>query len=384
MLPLGLLKFLIKLFIKQKPYVLIQNINWNPINEKQPKALLSYITEPFTNGNIETKNTRGIECAIIVTELIRFGYCIDIVDTRDISSISILKNKEYQLIFGFGEVFYELAQNTKCKKRIMYLTEKYPSFSYQRESERIEYFYNRHGKRIKHVRSNLYYKEDHFNLTDAIVFMGNDSDAELIPYSKNKYSIRPTGLFNTNFSLDKRNVNLSKKKFLWFGSLGAIHKGLDLLIDVFNDQDECTLFIGGLGKMEKKSLPKIINKNGIIDLGFVNVYSDEFLNLAYNCSFVIFPSCSESVSTSVITCMNHGLIPIVSKESGIMLDGFGFELNDYKIETIADIVHKACNMENDWFLEQQTLVFDYAHKIFTKLAFQSRFSTICEEILKAN
>ena len=42
------------------------------------------------------------------------------------------------------------------------------------------------------------------------------------------------------------------------------------------------------------------------------------------CSFHIFPSCSEGMPGAVITTMSLGIIPIVTKESGITCDNNEF------------------------------------------------------------
>jgi Glycosyltransferase len=381
---LGLTPLVFINFLKNKiryKFNFIQNINWDPTAKEQPRVLISYITDPLINKGNKIRSTRGIECALIIKEFINNGYCVDVIDSRDIKNILMLRSKKYQILFGFGDVFYQLSKNNICKKRILYLTEKHPSYSNKKENERIEYLKKRHGKRVVQTRTNLHYKEDHFNFVDAIVFIGNENEEKLIPICKPKFSIRPTGLYNSAYIPQKRNLSISKKNFLWFGSLGAVHKGLDLLIDVFNDQEECTLYIGGLGVIDKKILPKVKNKNKIIDLGYVNVHSESFLELVYKCSFIIFPSCSEGISTSVITCMNHGLIPIITKETGIILKDIGIELKDFKIETIAKIVREVSKRENEWFLEQHSLVYKNAHKNYSKENFHSTFTTICDNII---
>lgn len=379
LLPNSVLNWVKKTISKPKQFNFIQNINWDPTNEHQPRILISYITDPFYNEGKEVRSTRGIECAIIVKEFIKRGYRIDVVDSRDMNRWTILSTINYNLIFGFGDLFYQFSKNKNCDKRILYLTEKHPTFSYQKESERIAYYKERYGKTIPHSRSNLYYKEDHFNHIDAIVYIGNKDEDKLIPVNKPKYPIKPTGLYNPAYNPQKRNISESQKNFLWFGSLGAVHKGLDLLIDVFNKQEECNLYIGGLGMLEKKQLPKF--KKNIIDLGYVNVNSDSFLDLIYKCSFVIFPSCSEALSTGVITCMNHGLIPIVTKEVGFKLDEFGIELADFKIETIEKTIKKVIQKEIGWFANQHTLVYEFSHQTYSRNCFQTNFAHICEEII---
>lgn len=379
-IPLKFLSFLRQIISRNKKTNFIQNINWDPNNSKQPKVLISYVTDSLFNSKTsKNRNTRGIECAIIIREFIKKGYCVDIIDCDDTENYDVLKQNEYNLLFGFGKVFNQLNKDF-TGKRVMYLTEKHPEFSLKKEKERVEYFKQRHNKKVGLSRSNLYYTEDDFNNLDSIVYIGNSFEADLIPIDVPKFPIKPTGLLNSNYQDDKRNISVSKKNFLWFGSLGAIHKGLDLLIDVFQEQKDCTLYIAGLGQLDKKLLPKFQNSANIIDLDYVNVQSSHFLEIVNQCSFVILPSCSEGVSTGVITCMNHGLIPIVTKEVGIVTAEFGLELTDFKIETIKKSIQKVSNYDDKLVLGQHKVVYDYAIENFSLLNFQNTFSSIINNL----
>jgi hypothetical protein len=381
-LPFKLLAFLNIFFVKKRNVNFIQNINWNPNDPYQKKVLFSYVfSHLFKNKKGNQAGTRETECSLMIHEFINKGYCLDLVDCRDeVNELNIL-NTKYDIVFGFGKAFNYLNNNNlDGHKSVMYLTEKHPSFSLKKENERIEYFKQRHNKKVGLSRSNLYYKENDFNNLDAIVYIGNSFEANLIPVNVPKFAIQPTGLLNSNYQQNKRNITESKKRFLWFGSLGAIHKGLDLLIDVFREQTDCTLYIGGLGQLDKKQLPNFEKSRNIVDLGFVNVQSDEFIKIINQCSFVVLPSCSEALSTGVITCMNHGLIPVVSKETGFQISNFGLELEGFKIETISKAINIVSNYSDKRVLEQHKIVYDYSIENFSLLKFQNTFSSILNKL----
>jgi glycosyltransferase involved in cell wall biosynthesis len=165
--------------------------------------------------------------------------------------------------------------------------------------------------------------------------MGKQTDGALIPVDKPKLPVVPTGLINQSFNLISKSFLGITQNFLWFGSTGAIHKGLDLLIDVFNRLPHLNLFIAGLSESDRRLMPKFNRKDGnIFDLGFIQVQSDAFIKLMEQCTYIILPSCSEGVSTSAITCMNHGLIPVLTPACGIDLSGLGFVIEDVHIENL--------------------------------------------------
>jgi hypothetical protein len=380
-LPLKLLTFFKKVFTQNRRANFIQNINWNPNNPHQKKVLFSYVFGYlFKNCNQNRSGTRDLECAVMIHEFINKGYCIDLIDCRDEVNESNIRMDKYDLVFGFGKAFNYLTNNGNNNKSVLYLTEKHPSFSLKKEKERIEYFKQRHNKKIGLSRSNLYYKEEDFNNIDSIVYIGNSFDSNLIPVDVPKFAIQPTGLLNANYQYDKRNVSESKKHFLWLGSLGAIHKGLDLLIDVFMEQKDCTLYIAGLGQLDKKILPNFEKSINIIDLGFVEIQSNIFLEIVNQCSFIILPSCSEGLSTGVITGMNHGLIPIVTRETGFLFSNFGILLADFQIDTIRQSIREVSNYNDKFILDQHKLVYDYSIENFSLLKFKNTFSSILNKL----
>ena len=99
-----------------------------------------------------------------------------------------------------------------------------------------------------------------------------------------------------------------RKHFLWLGSTGAVHKGLDLLLDVFSMQDDMVLHIGGLEKQDRKTLG-ISKRKNIIEEGLIFIKSETFLKLVDKCSYIILPSCSEACSTSITTGMLLIIMP---------------------------------------------------------------------------
>ena len=58
-------------------------------------------------------------------------------------------------------------------------------------------------------------------------------------------------------------------------------------------------------------------------VGWVNIGSQQFLDITQSCVAVVHASCAEGTVGSVITCMHAGLIPIVSYESGVDVHDFG-------------------------------------------------------------
>lgn len=59
------------------------------------------------------------------------------------------------------------------------------------------------------------------------------------------------------------------------------------------------------------------------------------------CGFIVFPSCAEGMSGSVINGMTQGLIPICSPEAGVDLEDFGYTLEEATPSALGELVTRA-------------------------------------------
>jgi len=125
-----------------------------------------------------------------------------------------------------------------------------------------------------------------------------------------------------------------------------IHKGLDLLLEVFKDSPDLHLHVCGPidDEPEFKACfyDELYKRKNIHTYGFIDLRSDVFDYLMKTCAFVIFPSCSEGGAASVVNVMgNGGLVPVVTRESSVSINDYGIEINDCKAEEVAQAVRKA-------------------------------------------
>lgn len=114
-------------------YLLIQNLNSIPYTF-QKKVLIIYIDTPFKLNNFEKIYSSNIlEMEVIVKYFIDNNYSIDIIHVKDNKNAEKIINKNYDVIFGFGDIFYRMSKNNPQAKKIMYVTENHPDFSYSKE-----------------------------------------------------------------------------------------------------------------------------------------------------------------------------------------------------------------------------------------------------------
>lgn len=369
---------------KQNPqYVFIQNINKDYQLKSQKRALVSYITLPILKDldkNIAHTNYR--EFIQILHVLTKLNFNIDICHYQDPNVSSSFNDKKYDLIIGSGGPFYDACKLHPLAKKILYCTVSHPKSHYNNVKERVNYYFERHGLK-PHFYWHNYYPDDHLSCADYLFFKGNDEIKKTFLHLKNIQSFYP--IISCAFKHEKsykinRDITITKNNFLWFGSIGVIGKGLDILVDVFKKNQHLKLHIAGLTDKEKSTLPEF--SSNIVDLGFVRLQSENFIQLMNSCSFIIFPSCSEGMASGVLTCMNHGLIPIITKECGIDIDNsIGYLLDDYKCETIEENILNVSQLDTVQLNKMQNNVIKHTTANYNLEIFTNQIESYLNEII---
>jgi hypothetical protein len=363
---------------------IIQNIN-NTGTSNQKKVLLCYLTDGYFKvvDNSSIGKTIHFEIFKIVKVFSDLGYCIDLIGCNDLKALEIVNKKHYTILFGFGEAFYQLTKQQTEAVSILYMTENHPLFSYEEEKKRNDYFYTRHKKRVPLKRSGYFYKIKHLEINYSHVITMSEEEPLKRQFTS-IYTIFPTGIINTDYIFENKDHQSARCNFLWMGSFGAIHKGLDLLIDVFSKRDDIVLHICGLSSEDRKIL-KFQKKENIIEYGFIDIKSEVFIKIVGICSYVILPSCSEGFSTSITTCMLHGLIPIIMKNTGFnRIRDYSILLDDFKIDYInteLTLLSKESTKKLEVFSRN---VYEFARQNFVLPVFEKNFRVVLNDILKAH
>ncbi len=116
----------------------------------------------------------------------------------------------------------------------------------------------------------------------------------------------------------------AKNRFIWLGSEGFIHKGLDLVLEAFAGLPDHHLLVCGPLDSEPDFVRAfhdlLFETPNITVCGWVDVGGDTFRKYVRQCVGTVYPSCSEGGGGCVITLMHAGLIPIVTYEASVDLD----------------------------------------------------------------
>jgi len=258
-------------------------------------ALISYVSDPYRN-KVNLSHTNSFESMEIGKALNEAGFNVDIVDYDYEGKIDF---SGYNLIFGFGDPLVNSFYNRRKKLITVYYgtgmhlhTQNINTLNRVREVFEKKGIWLPGSGRIVDKSWSI-----QTTLADAMILLGNGEVTKTyIPYFKGKIFNIPASFFNViDFDqiISGKDFNKAKKHFLWFGSSGLIHKGLDLLLDVFSKREDIHLHICGPLEGEpafiKTYSNELFNSSNIHYHGFVLLNSALFKELLQKCAFVIFP-----------------------------------------------------------------------------------------------
>lgn len=197
-------------------------------------------------------------------------------------------------------------------------------------------------------------------------------------------------IYNTGYRFDWANYHATKDPhcFLFFGSDGMIHKGLDLLLELFAEElYDCTLFVCGRYENEKDFLEEynkeLFQTNNIIPVGFVDISTDKYKEISSRCAYSLLPSCAEACAGSVLTNMSSGIIPIVSKECGFDDDEV-INMPNCRKETIRKYILDYSHKDSQWLEIKSRECMEIVKERYSDVAFTKSVEEAIDGVLTGN
>lgn len=350
------------------------------------KVLISYINKPFISGN-SFKHTNYQEALAIAEVFKSLSYDVDLINYTTFRKYN---PSDYEVIFGLGEaVEYALQMRDGARKKpfvIWHGTGSSPFFSNPLTIKRLRHTYERSGKLF--IESTRFLEKIYplsYIYSDLIILYGNEFT--LNTYRDHTFSpielITPT----THFGHTPQSNTKSNSDYIWFGSAGVIHKGLDLLLEYFTKNTHLNLHICGDVKREHRFYESyrdtITGSSNIKYHGFVDFSSPLFMELMTTGTFTILPSCSEGIATSVLTTMaNGGMIPIVTKNSGIDLNDYGVEIEELSPNGIKKAIEVSQQLAPEEILRRSNRIVSYTLSNYTIEKFSKNMKYILSKYLE--
>lgn len=211
-------------------------------------------------------------------------------------------------------------------------------------------------------------------------------------FTQGTYAFADTPLLHVPISVPRaypdleKDVDAVRRRFLWFGSGGLVHKGLDLVLEAFVGMPEMHLTVCGPIRRERdfehEYYDALYRTPNIHTHGWIDVDSPEFLQLARRTLGLVYPSCSEGGGGSVYTCMHAGIVPLVQREVSVDVEAsYGVLLEDVSIDGIRCAVRALAARPAEELASMSRRAVEVARARQTKSAFRAGWRDVAERLL---
>lgn len=354
-----------------------------PSGAPRGNVLISYTTLPFlnTNPHILDGHTNRFECLAMVRAFLARGYAVDVIDFEN---ARFVPQERYVYMLDVGANLERLAPllPADCVK-IFHVTTCHWSFNNAAEEKRLAELQKRRGVRLPPER--MIKPHRGAESANLLLLLGNShTESTYTHIGKPIYRISISSTFLYPFPDDK-DFGAARKNFIWLGGAGSVHKGLDLLLEAFAEMSEYTLHICGKisqGAFENIYRRELYEMPNIKRCGVINLGGEEFRRLSSSSLAVLSPSCAEGQSGAVIVGMHAGLIPIVSKESGVDTDDYGVTLRENSIEEIKKTILHMAALSDDALRRMAKAAWAYARAHHTRERFSEEFGRFIDTLEK--
>jgi hypothetical protein len=115
--------------------------------------------------------------------------------------------------------------------------------------------------------------------------------------------------------------------------------------------------------------------------GFVDPGSSLFKDICEKNIALVYPSCAEGQAGSVVLAMHAGLIPLISRESGVDVAEFGTIFGQNTVEEIQKTVKALASSSVDTLRSRAIDTWLYAQEHHTREAFRSAYRSFVDRLL---
>lgn len=329
--------------------------------------LLAYSIKHF-NPSDEEKSGKSFSASSAAT-LARSLYHV-LSELGDVEYVDGLKppkqllRKHYDLLVGIQGSISPLCRLASFDKVVLFAVNMHPGS----RNEILQQFNLRYKVcSQKHVeRNTVHLKQlEDIKRADSIFLVGNATIAR--SFIQNGKDISCLRRFNYASALPLRSVETlapgDVPRLLYVSTEMCLRKGFDILADMLEqlaDKPFICGIIGGAGDADYQAklaalqgrFGKKIRLHGWVDSG-----SPEYRNLIQEYDYVLFPSLEEGQAGSVLDAMSQGLIPLITRETGIDFSPLGYLLPALNCEHNNGILYQAVSLSREQILtlQQQTL-----------------------------
>ena len=355
-----------------------------PAGPVKGSVVLSYHTDPWIYpGCRETHyHTNRWECGLIGDTFVEAGYRLDVVEH---SNPYFIPRPDAAFAIDLEQNLERFARDvpSSCVKIHHASTTHWTHWNHA-ELTRLRAIQQRRGVTLmprRQIPPNLAHE-----VADRAIMVGNAFTAESYAFSGKPLHRIPISTTTLCDWPADRDVERVRRNFIWFGSVGLAHKGLDLALEAFVRMPELTLtVVGGIDldpDFKAAFQRELYATPNIRTPGWISATSPEFAALLRDQVGVVYPSCAEGGAGSVIVCMHGGLIPIVTRSASIDTGDFGFETRSERIDDIIETTRGVASLPAAELTARSRAAWEHARRVHTRENFRRVWRTYARDVLR--
>lgn len=352
-----------------------QQVHLLPKTASRGRVALFYLTDPWRYPETRDKHyhTNRWECATMADTFLEAGYAVDIVDYL---------SRHYQppadCFFAIDtEHSFELFAAKlppQCLKLYHAPTTHWLHWN-RAEQRRLAAIQERRGVALRPRRQLP--PNPGIELAKFGTYVGNKFTADTYAFAGKPMHRIPISTVTQEKVFPVREIARIRRRFIWFGSVGLAHKGLDLALEAFARMPDLELSVaGGVnldGDFAAAYHRELTATPNIRNLGWVDATSDSFHALMRDHLGVVYPSCAEGGAGSVICCMHSGVIPVVTYEASIDVNDFGVLTRGDAVDDVINAVRQLTSLSDSELGQRSYATWEHVRRVHTRENFRATY-----------
>ena len=363
-----------------------RSVRLTPQASPRGTVLFSYLLDPFvlpSGQPLPATHTNLWESWCIAQTFLERGYAVDVVS---FANYAYVVRRRYDVLVSLRTNLEKLAVQVdeQCVK-ILHADVAHVLFHNAAEANRLLALQQRRGVTLpprRHSPPNLAIEH-----ADCATVLGNAFTLGTYDYAKKPLRRIHISAVALQPAPGEKDFDVARKRFLWLSSGGFVHKGLDLVLEAFAGLPELELMIAAPLEQEPDFVAAFDRElhltPNISTIGWVDVASEAFAELARTCVATVYPSSSEGVSGGVVACLHVGLIPIVTREAGVDVDGFGTVLPAATVEEVRAAVLEVAQAPVEELRARTQAAWEFARENHTRERFAEDYRRAVDELVPA-
>ena len=361
-------------------------ISLTPPGPIEGHVLLSYMREPFClppGQAIPHTHSNHWESVQIAQTFLDCQYAVDVISYQN---HTFTPAKPYAVLVDSRHNLQRLTPflPADCLK-IFHIDVAHTLFNSTAELMRLLALQQRRGVTLAPRR----FERPNFGIehADCATMLGNDFTLQTFQYAHKPIYKLPLPSPSRYDWPEARDFAACRQHFLWLGSYGLVHKGLDLVLEAFAGLPAYHLTVCGPIHQEPDFVAayekELYHTPNIETVGWVDVQSPAFLALVQRCVGCVYASASEGQAGAVVTCLHAGLIPIISYECGVDIpSGAGMVLADCSVATIQEAVESLAQRPTADLQQMARANWEYARATYTREKYAEAYRAIVQHLLQ--